>query len=146
MESIKEIQKALEANFDNYASTRIKLLEELEKNFGNLFVHYGTGGKYEDWYYFVEDGMIQFGFSSLSVLHYTPPEQHIYMLPIRPCSIEDFEYAYDDARLFAKNPWSDTSHEWIKRKLKRLRKQDDEQSNDTVHPGGVDEGQEQENS
>ena len=93
---IKEIQSVLKNNFDVYANVRVKMIKKLEKECGRLFVHFGKNG-YEDWYYCLDDGIISFGFSSKGRFLTTPPEQHIYLLEIKPCGVDDFEKAFNDA-------------------------------------------------
>lgn len=94
--TIKEIQDVLKTNFDVYANVRVEMMKKLEKEHGRLFVRFGENG-YEDWHYCLDDGVILFGFSSKGWFLTTPPEQHICLLKIDPCNVEDFEKAFNEA-------------------------------------------------
>lgn len=93
---IKEIQAVLKNNFDVYANVRVEMMKKLEEEHGRLFVHFGQDG-YDDWYYCLDYGIISFGFSSNGRFITNPPEQHICLLEIHPCGVEDFEKAFNDA-------------------------------------------------
>lgn len=96
MTGIEEIQVILKHNFDTYANTRVEMLKRLEREYGRLFVHFGEP-KYENWYYCLDDGIIAFGFSDKGRFLTNPPEQHVCVLEIRQCGVEEFETAFNNA-------------------------------------------------
>jgi uncharacterized protein (UPF0371 family) len=124
MTGIEEIQVILKHNFETYANTRVEMLERLEREYGRLFVHFG-GSKYEDWYYYLYDGVILFGFSSEGRFLTELPEQHVCVLKIEPCNVEDFEKAFNESLAICENkpmyrPKEETI-KWVREKIRLVK-------------------------